>query len=433
MDAAFDRRSLVTRRILLEVTEFRESRRWFRHLSGVPRTVMEIGRRLLADEDLEIECFYYNSHAGRFYHADRSLFNEPEPNDQSASSGFARLGSATGDFARLLRRGAASARRMRATRGAYRVARRAFARSRGARPVTFRADDTVLILGAMWGSRELPDAIADAELDVGFRVSTLLYDLIPIEYPQFYDEGFPEQYQHYLDRVLAISDHLFVISQATGRDLEAYCSAHGVTQPQTEVIYLGDGAVSATSSVRPAALPDGDFVLAVSTFEPRKNHQVLYDAVKHAQLTGIVIPRIVVVGSPGWLTQELQFVVRNDPETQDAFIWLSRTTDQELAWLYQHTLFTVYPSIAEGWGLPIAESMHFGKFCITCGVSSMPEVAGKLAEYLSPYDPAAWAETIARYASDSAELTEREARIRTEYSPHSWETASAAVREALVD
>lgn len=416
----------MTRRILVEVTEFRDSRRWYRHLSGVPRTVMEIGRRLLADEQLEIECFYYNVHAGRFYYADRSLFDETQL--QASSSDSARLGSRA---AGLLMRAAAKAERMRATRGVYRVARRAFASSRGARPVAFRPDDTVLILGAMWGSRELPDAIADAQRAVGFRATSLLYDLIPIEYPQFYDQGFPEQYRNYLDRVLAISDHLFVISGATGRDLETYCADHGLTQPPTEVIYLGDGAVSADRSVRPALLPEGDFVLAVSTFEPRKNHVVLYDAVKHAQLTGIALPRVVVVGNPGWLTQELQYVVRNDPSTQDAFIWLPRTTDQELAWLYEHALFTVYPSIVEGWGLPIAESMHFGKFCITCGVSSMPEVAGDLAEYLSPYDPAAWAETIARYASDPAALAQREARIKTDYSPHSWDAAAAVVRAAL--
>lgn len=421
----------MTRRILLEVTEFQESRRWFRHLSGVPRTVMEIGRRLLDDEDLEIECFFYNVHARRFYYADRSLFQESPSTDESGSAGFARLGSATGDFVGLLRRGAVRASRMRATRGAYHVARRVFASSRGARPVTFRADDTVLVLGAMWGSRELPDAIADAQRHVGFRVATLLYDLIPIEYPQFYDEGFPDQYRHYLDRVLAISDHLYVISQATGRDLEAYCSRHSLIQPTTEVIYLGDGAVSADRSVRPQALPAGDFVLAVSTFEPRKNHQVLYDAVKHAQLTGITLPRIVVVGSPGWLTEGLQFVVRNDPSTQDSFIWLPRTTDQELAWLYEHALFTVYPSIVEGWGLPIAESMHFGKFCITCGVSSMPEVAGELADYVSPYDPAAWADAIARYASDPGELARREAQIRAGYSAHSWDQAAAVVRASL--
>lgn len=421
----------MTRRILLEVTEFQESRRWFRHLSGVPRTVMEIGRRLLDEEELEVECFFYNAAADGFYYADRGLFGDERAREEMEAGGFARLGSAGGDFVDLLRRGAETAGRIGPTRRVYRWVRRRLALLRGAVPVTFRSDDTVLILGAMWGSRELPDAMVGAWRTHRFDVAALVYDLIPVDYPQFYNEGFPEQYEHYLDRVLEMSSRVFVISRATRRSLEKHCIDRGTSPPPTDVIHLGDGAVFSGQPVRPQGLPEGDFVLAVSTFEPRKNHEVLYRAVKHARLRGITLPRVVVVGSPGWLTHELQTVVATDPDTRDAFIWRSRTTDSELVWLYENALFTLYPSIAEGWGLPIAESMHFGKFCITSDASSMPEVAGDLADYLSPYDPAAWAERIAHYATDRTSLAEREARIRSEYAPRSWDDAAADIRRRL--
>jgi len=416
----------MTRRVLLEVTEFRESRQWYRHLSGVPRTVMEIGRRLLVDESLDVECVYFNAAAGEFYVADRSLFSDALlPDDPAPARSRAR--DLVSRARRRVVRGAAAA----LPRGAYRSARRSIARARGARPLRFRPDDTVMVLGAMWGSRALPDALAREKERVGFRVHSLIYDLIPVEYPQVYEPGFPTQYRHYLDRVLAMSSRLLVISDATRRSVEKYCAKEGVAMPPTSVIVLGDGAAFAGASVRPAALSEGDFVLAVSTFEPRKNHEVLYRAVKHAQTTGIPMPRIVVAGNPGWLTDELQAVVRSDPSTQGSFIWLPNTTDAELAWLYEHALFTVYPSIAEGWGLPIAESMRFGRFCITSSVSSMPEVAGDLADYLSPYDPAAWAAAISEYGRDRRSLAEREARIKREYVPRSWDDAVVVVRAGL--
>jgi glycosyltransferase involved in cell wall biosynthesis len=422
----------VTARILLEVTEFQQSRHSYRHLSGVPRTVMEIGRRLLDDDELEVEVepFFYNAHADDFYLADRRLFDEEGPSIPDAGpGGRSRVAGA----ARAVRRAAGVVRRSRPFHGAYRSARRRLALARGGRPVAFRPDDVVLVLGAMWGSRELPSALAQRQHAVGFRAMSLLYDLIPIEYPQYYDEGFAEQYRHYLDRVLAMSDRLLVISRSTERDLDAYREEHGIEARPTRVVPLGDGAVPTEGGERPRGLPEGDFVLAVSTFEPRKNHQLLYQAVKHAQLHGIPLPRVVVAGSPGWSTRELQFVVRTDPGIRDAFVWLPRTTDRELAWLYRHALFTVYPSIAEGWGLPIAESMHFGRFCITSGVSSMPEVAGDLVDYLSPYDPAAWARTISRYGSDPAALREREARIAAEYVSRSWDDTARAVTDFLQD
>jgi hypothetical protein len=81
--------------------------------------------------------------------------------------------------------------------------------------------------------------------------------------------------------------------------------------------------------------------------------------------------------------------------------------------------------------LPVAEALAFGKFVIASDRGSIPEVGGDLVEYVDPWNPAAWAEAIAKYWDDSALLESREKRIRSEYHPIHWEESAAAVLELI--
>ena len=86
----------------------------------------------------------------------------------------------------------------------------------------------------------------------------------------------------------------------------------------------------------------------------------------------------------GWLSEDIYEVMTHDPQTRATFVFLHDATDEELAWLYRHCEFTVYPSFYEGWGLPIGESLAYGVPCLASRTSSMPEVAGELIPYFSP-------------------------------------------------
>ena len=61
-------------------------------------------------------------------------------------------------------------------------------------------------------------------------------------------------------------------------------------------------------------------------------------------------------------------------------------TDVELALLYRKCLLTMFPSLAEGWGLPVGESLAYGKICIASRAGAIPEVGGELVDYVDPYD-----------------------------------------------
>jgi len=95
-------------------------------------------------------------------------------------------------------------------------------------------------------------------------------------------------------------------------------------------------------------------------------------------------------------------------------------SDAELREAYRSCLFTVFPSLCEGWGLPIAESLAHGKFCVASNRTSIPEVAGDFIDYFDPSDDDDALAKIERLLLDPSYLMAREARLRTQYRPRSW-------------
>jgi hypothetical protein len=97
--------------------------------------------------------------------------------------------------------------------------------------------------------------------------------------------------------------------------------------------------------------------------------------------------------------------------------------DAELDFLYKNVYFTVYPSLYEGWGLPIDESLRHGKFCLASNTSSMPEVGGDLLEYLDPADEDAWVQRLEYYINNANEVFAKEANILAKYKLYTWHDA----------
>jgi len=172
------------------------------------------------------------------------------------------------------------------------------------------------------------------------------------------------------------------------------------------------------------------FLLSVGTIEVRKNHLLLYQTYKLAAAEGIDLPRLVIAGRRGWLTHDLLHAFRHDPQVRTKISLLHEVSDAQLAWLYGNCLFTLYPSIYEGWGLPIAESLNHGRVCLCSSTSSMPEIAGDLLEYFSPFDPRSCLNLIRKYLAPEVRAA-KETEIELRYSRVPWERTYRDVRAAL--
>lgn len=164
-------------------------------------------------------------------------------------------------------------------------------------------------------------------------------------------------------------------------------------------------ANTALQGKRPKALSDiskGKFWLSVGTIEPRKNHRCLAEAYAHyLALKGEPMP-LVFAGGQGWLMEDFQKHL-HDLKIESHIIFTGYVSDDELIWLYQNCYASLYPSLFEGFGLPILEGMQFGAATLTSLSTSMPEVAGNAAILLPAEDSKAWAQAMVQLATNPNE------------------------------
>lgn len=278
----------------------------------------------------------------------------------------------------------------------------------------------------------------------GFRTVLAIYDLIPVVVPQFAvpDDDHPlapdpnRVVRHHFTDVIATADHLLVISEATRRDVEAFSAASGLRCPPTSWLPLGP-AIGAGPATRPPGLPAGaairPFVLTVGTIEIRKNHHLLFDVWEQmlAARPRAEVPELVVVGRRGWRFEETYARLTRTPAFAGVVHHLEGATDAELAWCYEHAAFTCFPSFAEGWGLPVSESLAFGTPCLSSDTTSLPEAGQGLTDLLDPYDTAAWRTRILELVDDPAARASRAAAIAARYRPTAPSDTAAAVLAAV--
>jgi alpha-1,3-rhamnosyl/mannosyltransferase len=217
------------------------------------------------------------------------------------------------------------------------------------------------------------------------------------------------------------------ISQATAEALtERFPAAAG----RTTVARLGVTPALAADldPAEAATLPVAGFVLSVGTLEPRKNLPRLVDAYRGLDGDLQRSHPLVVVGAVGWQTGETLEALHSLGES---CVMLGHVSDAALAELYRRCAVFCYPSLGEGFGLPVLEAMAAGAAVLTSNTSSLPEVGGDAVAYVDPYDVQgirAEIESLLRSPERRSELGER-ARQRAKL--FSWERFAETTLEAL--
>jgi glycosyltransferase involved in cell wall biosynthesis len=213
-----------------------------------------------------------------------------------------------------------------------------------------------------------------------------------------------------LGRAVRRSAAFVAISQTTA---DALAARHPDTATRTTVALLGvaPDLLAELGPAEAATLPSPGFVLAVGTLEPRKNLPRLIDA--YSRLPEELQHRhpLVVVGALGWETDETLDALSSLGER---CTMLGYVSDAALAELYRRCAVFCYPSLGEGFGLPVLEAMAAGAAVLTSNVSSLPEVGSDAVAYADPMrvdDIAAQLQSLLRDEPRRAALAEL-ARVR---------------------
>jgi glycosyltransferase involved in cell wall biosynthesis len=172
--------------------------------------------------------------------------------------------------------------------------------------------------------------------------------------------------------------------------------------------------------------PAGGFWLNVGTIEPRKNQRRLAEAYARYLGLGGAPMALVFAGGKGWLMEDFQ---RHLVELgiQSQVIMTGYVTDDELIWLYRNCYANLYPSLFEGFGLPVLEGMQFGAPTITTTSSSVPEVAGDAAILLDPKDTEGWAQAMLQLAASQSKRDELSVAAVEQAKRFEWQRSAVAL------
>jgi glycosyltransferase involved in cell wall biosynthesis len=224
---------------------------------------------------------------------------------------------------------------------------------------------------------------------------------------------------------------VIAISQATADALaQRFPRARALTSVAPLGLAAALGAAGSGSEAREnlSSLPSPGFVLAVGTLEPRKNLPRLVAAYGRLPASMQAQHPLVVVGANGWQTGETLSALRS---LGSRSVQLGYVSDQALAELYRRCALFCYPSLGEGFGLPVLEAMFAGAPVLTSNLSSLPEVGGDAVEYADPSQVSSIAAGLERLLGSPERRAELRERGRGRAEQFTWAKTSELILAAL--
>lgn len=258
-----------------------------------------------------------------------------------------------------------------------------------------------------------------------------IHDLSLLLYPETHEQHLVRRARRNLPLMARKAAAVITPSEAVKREV---CEVLKV--PQDRVVAIPEAAravfrripASETTDVRQRFGIEDEFLLFVGTIEPRKNLLNFFRAVEEIYRTTSLRPQVVVAGSEGWLSADLHAYVKT-MDSKERLVFTGYLEDDELRALYSACTVFVYPSLYEGFGLPLLEAMACGAPVVTSNVPSIVETVRKVARLISPNDFSDLAQGIVGLLQDETEREKRSAAGIEHAKQFSWEKAASATLE----
>lgn len=294
--------------------------------------------------------------------------------------------------------------------------------------VPFGEGDLLVSLGGAWHDRGYPDVLGRLRSEKGVRVAFLLHDIIPVSHPEWVVPTLAEGFRAWIGKMAEIADLVFTSSRHVRREFLAWLDREQLRPPRVDILRFASGferwnPAAHRTEASPLELPR-EFALFVSTVESRKNHTLLIEVwrrlVEKHGWDGV--PHLVLAGRPAFGADNVVRLLEENRYLDGKVRLVSGLTDAELEQAYRSCRITVFPSLLEGWGLPVTESLAYGKLCVASSRASIPEAGGDLVDYFDPGDPEDALRKIEQPLFDPDYLLTREREIASRFSKVSWKT-----------
>ncbi|MBU3890278.1 glycosyltransferase family 4 protein [Methylosinus sporium] len=265
----------------------------------------------------------------------------------------------------------------------------------------------------------------------GLALASWAHDVIPILFPNFFGKDAVENFTNVVD-VFKRADHIFCNSDTTRNDV---IDNAGVAAERLTTTWIGPGAIGP----RPPSAVDAalskfrlrrNYILNVGTLEPRKNHLRLVQAYDEFRRSVDDAPMLVIVGSHGWGYDELMRLIANRGLSEHVKV-LSGVDNEDLSALYSGAMFVAYPSVYEGFGMPVLEALACGVPVLTSQETSMQDIAQNAAVLVDPLSVSSIADGLFSLTTDPALRARLAANAPKAASRFDWDRVAGTVLDVL--
>ncbi len=252
----------------------------------------------------------------------------------------------------------------------------------------------------------------------GARPMIVVHDLIPITHPEYCRPGERERHITRMRCAVRISAGLIANSQHTKDVLAQFCRDDHMQMPPCIVAPLAAGITDHAVGIRPIDKP---YFVILGTIEPRKNHGMLLRLWRAlVEKLGTSAPTLVVIGQRGWQCENVMGMLTS-PEKLAGFItYRPDCSDDQLFNYLHHAQALLFPSFAEGYGMPVSEALSMGVPVIASDLDVFRETVGNIPEFAAPTDSAGWQSLIADYSRNDSPLRAAQVERLQHFQPTTW-------------
>jgi len=224
----------------------------------------------------------------------------------------------------------------------------------------------------------------------------LVHDLIPITHPEYCRAGEAERHRERMRTVLRTGSGVIANSQATLDQLASFARSEALPIPAGIAAWLGSDPLPKPGTARQ---PDRPTFAMVSTIEARKNHMMLLKIWDRLiDRLGGAAPRLLIIGQRGWEADPVFDLLDRGEKLRGHVVELGRCSDEELAQHLASARALLFPTLAEGYGLPLVEALGMGVPAIVSDLPVFREIGGDFPTYLSATDRQGWEAAILDYS-----------------------------------
>ena len=255
--------------------------------------------------------------------------------------------------------------------------------------------------------------------DSDVRPLYFVHDLIPITHPEYCRAGERAKHVERMRTVLRTGTGIIGNSQATLDELREFGMSESLPALPEVAAWLGTDAWGASEAGTP---PDRPTFVILGTIEARKNHILLLQIWQRMlSRLGPQAPRLLIIGQRGWECEEVLSLLNREEIRGDAVVELGNCTDVELIRHLAGARALLFPSLVEGYGLPLVEALRAGTPVIASDLPVFREIGGDIPDYLNPLDDASWEQAILGYAKPDSPARAAQLKRMSGFQAPTWD------------